>query len=590
MATSFKTLKEYFYPNNGNKKFVIPNYQRGYKWSVRNNNEPTSVEYLMESLINSYKTNSENQFFLQGVTVVEEDDNIILIDGQQRTTTLYLILWSLGIENIKENREIILEYTIREKSKVFIHNLKNEDWEYNQYDINNENQDVFYFKKAIEQIKAKLESIDDMNKFLDFLMNKVSLLYIVIEKSKAVSTFTMMNGHKATMHDEELIKAELLHLVSLPTNLKSIPEIKSIDDTFIVMREATSIEWETNSLRSKYAREWDKWLYWWNRDDVKDFFNTTKPMGLLLEYFYKKKNTNKEEKFTFNNFKKNLLPDNNKQVAKEIFKGLRDLQKDFEDIFNNPLSFNYLKCSLICSNDELDKFNIIMYFISQKHNNVKFEYYSKWRMLGSTHIEITEDYTVDPTLEGGKYSNKEKRKERADEILNKLSDSDVYNQYKDILFIQFLRLNVNEYNKLNSGKGVKFDFSIWKKKSIEHIYPKSCFYHIETDEHGNKRYKNGAGVDIMDTTSLLESEKVFKQGYSEHCIGNLVLLYGKENSEFGAKPFIEKKKIFFNNERTFDSRNLLHTISSFASSDWNPDAIQEASDKILKLIESDYNE
>ena len=589
MATSFKTLKEYFYPNNGNKKFVIPNYQRGYKWSVQNNNEPTSVEYLMESLINSYKTNSENQFFLQGVTVVEEDDNIILIDGQQRTTTLYLILWSLGIENITGKREIILEYTIREKSKEFIHNLKNEGWEYNQYDINNENQDVFYFKKAIEQIKAKLESIDK-NKFLDFLMNKVSLLYIVIEKSKAVSTFTMMNGHKATMHDEELIKAELLHLVSLPTNLKSIPEIKSIDDTFIVMREVTSIEWETNSLRSKYAREWDKWLYWWNRDDVKDFFNTTKPMGHLLEYFYKKKNTNKEEKFTFNNFKKNLLPDNNKQVAKEIFKGLRDLQKDFEDIFNNPLSFNYLKCSLICSNDELDKFNIIMYFISQKHNNDKLEYYSKWRMLGSTHIEIIEDYTVDPTLEEGKYSNKEKRKERADEILNKLSDSDVYNQYKDILFIQFLRLNVNEYNKLNSGKGVKFDFSIWKKKSIEHIYPKSCFYHIETDEHGNKRYKNGAGVDIIDTTGLLESEKVFKQGYSEHCIGNLVLLYGKENSEFGAKPFIEKKKIFFNNERTFDSRNLLHTISSFASSTWEIKDIEDASKKILNLIKNDYNE
>ena len=29
MATNFKTLKEYLYPDNGKNKFIIPNYQRG---------------------------------------------------------------------------------------------------------------------------------------------------------------------------------------------------------------------------------------------------------------------------------------------------------------------------------------------------------------------------------------------------------------------------------------------------------------------------------------------------------------------------------------------------------------------------------
>ena len=96
MATCFKTLKEYLYPDNGHKTFIIPNYQRGYKWSVRLGEEQTSVDYLIESLKKSYKESREQQYFLQGVTVTEEDDNIIIIDGQQRTTTLYLLLWCLN--------------------------------------------------------------------------------------------------------------------------------------------------------------------------------------------------------------------------------------------------------------------------------------------------------------------------------------------------------------------------------------------------------------------------------------------------------------------------------------------------------------
>lgn len=124
-------------------------------------------------------------------------------------------------------------------------------------------------------------------------LNKISLLYIVIDRTKAVRTFTMMNGQKAIMHDEELIKAEMLHIVSLPEEIKGLPKMRSVEDTYAVLQEIISVEWETNALRSKYAREWDKWLYWWNRKDVKDFFNVNKPMGLLLEYYFKKESGSK---------------------------------------------------------------------------------------------------------------------------------------------------------------------------------------------------------------------------------------------------------------------------------------------------------
>ncbi|WP_373195030.1 DUF262 domain-containing protein [Phocaeicola vulgatus] len=593
MATLFKTLKEYLYPDNGLKKFVIPNYQRGYKWSVRHTKEQTSVEFLVEGLKSAYMNRNAQQFFLQGVTVVEDGDQVILIDGQQRTTTLYLLLYCLGRENISGNRNIELDYSIRKNSQNFLNNLKKEEFDYQSEDPQNQNQDIYYFKEAIKQIQNLLHSINNLNRkdFVNFLLNNISMLYIVVDQDKAVRTFTMMNGQKAKMHDEELVKAEMLHIVSLSDKLSDLPTIKTLEDTFFILKEITATEWENSALRSKYAREWDKWLYWWNKKEVKDYFNTQKPMGLLLEYYFKKQRN--REAFSFQNFKK-LLPDNKKKQAKDVFKGLRDLQKDFEDIYNDPITYNYLKCALIgSSSDAEDKFNVIMYFIDNKRNRESMMEYAKWRLLGSTHIEITEKYTKNITSKDEQIDNARKRKERAVRMIEDLSKAKVYNVYDDILYKQLLRLNVEEYNKLNGGNGLKFDFSIWDNKSLEHIYPKSKFYHTDIAEDGSIRYIRGDGEEISkdEATELLDSNKVFSapERYSEHCIGNLVLLYGRNNSEFGNLPFEEKKAKFFNNERSFDSRNLLHTIASFAMSKWGPAQIEEASEKIIRILVNNYN-
>lgn len=592
MATRFKTLKEYLYPDSGKKTFVIPNYQRGYKWSVRLADEQTSVEYLINSLLKGYEHGRDQQFFLQGVTVAEDGDKIILVDGQQRTTTLYLLLRCLGIEYVTGEKDISLDYSVRKQSKEYINNLKKSDFDFNSTDKENKIQDIFYFKHAIAQINDILSKEElDKEDFVRFLLDKVCLLYIVIDHSKAVRIFTMMNGQKARMHDEELIKAEMLHIVSLPEERRNLSIHMTIEDAFSIIKEVAATEWETNALRSKYAREWDKWLYWWNRKDVKEFFNIHKPMGLLLEYYFR----NKTEcaNISFRSFKEGLLPDNDTKAVKGVFKELRDLQKKFEDVYNNPKSYNYLKCSLIASNGETeDRNNIITFFLENKKDTDKLREYAKWRLLGATHIEVTEEYTNDPTVDGGRVSNKEKREEKAKKMIRDLSQSHVYNVHDDMLFRQLLRLNVEEYNKLNDGRGVKFDFSIWSNKSLEHIYPKSKFYHMEKTEEGETTYVRGDGKRINqdEAMKLINSNASFSDSskYSEHCIGNLVLLYGRNNSEFGNLPFEKKKELFFNNERSFESRNLLHTIASFASSKWGVEEIEKAAKETLRILSTDY--
>ncbi len=582
--TAFKTIEEFLFQED--KTFVIPDYQRGYKWAVKvDEKTPSAVEKLLDNLI---AANQEQPYFLQGVTVVEDDNKIILIDGQQRTTTLYLLLWSLSevfIKNLK------LEYDIREKSKEFIHSLKTAGFKYESFDKENSNQDVFYFKKAIKQIKDKIKALDGSKreKFQIFLFTKVTILYIVIDQVKATKTFTMMNGSKATMLQEELVKAEMLRKISLPeTSEKEVSS--SVDENLNDLKEIIAKDWETNALRSRYAREWDKWLFWWNRKDVKDYFGTEKPMGLLLDlFFWNKDNTKKS--FDFENFRTLLIENgkNEKHKTKQVFKELRDLQKSFEDIFSFPRIHNYLKMSLICSINNEDMFDIINYFMHKKHESDLNDDYAKWRLIGATHRQITRENEL---------RDDENRKEgKADNILNQLSQKYVYGFFNELAAKQLLRLNVEEDNKLFNGIGRKFDFTIYENnKSIEHIHPKSKVYH--KDEILNNEgaaltvYKDGNDKILEGGEPKGEewlNRDMMEENCSEHSIGNLLLLDKNENSKFNDKPFSDKKNIYFNVNETFRSRNLLHTVSVFAKSKWTIDDIRENQKQFITRFENDYS-
>ena len=111
------TLQEYL---SKGKTFVIPDYQRGYIWGQEGRSKTNAVEYLMKDLIQRYNNRSENrsEVFLQGVTVTENEDEIILIDGQQRTTFLYLLLKWLGY-----SEKFDIMYKVREASSKFLKEL-----------------------------------------------------------------------------------------------------------------------------------------------------------------------------------------------------------------------------------------------------------------------------------------------------------------------------------------------------------------------------------------------------------------------------------------------------------------------------------
>ena len=70
------------------KDFIIPHYQRGFRW------EAQEVEELLDDLWNFEKTSNKGEFYcLQPIVLQQKGENIFhVLDGQQRLTTLYLIV------------------------------------------------------------------------------------------------------------------------------------------------------------------------------------------------------------------------------------------------------------------------------------------------------------------------------------------------------------------------------------------------------------------------------------------------------------------------------------------------------------------
>ena len=71
------------------KSFYIPAYQRGYRWSSR------QVIDLLEDIweFATKRTKKEGEFYcLQPIVVKKCNDKYRVIDGQQRLTTLFIIL------------------------------------------------------------------------------------------------------------------------------------------------------------------------------------------------------------------------------------------------------------------------------------------------------------------------------------------------------------------------------------------------------------------------------------------------------------------------------------------------------------------
>src|SRR5690606_3392276 len=141
---SIKTINDLLKSN-----FFIPSYQRGYRWTEQQVTDLLNDinEFSPKEIPN---TKEKTWYCLQPIVVKQKSENEWdVIDGQQRLTTIYLILYYLNQRYTEEGRTKLfeLEYETRVDSANYLKN------ELGNYEEDNTNIDYFHISVAYQTIK-----------------------------------------------------------------------------------------------------------------------------------------------------------------------------------------------------------------------------------------------------------------------------------------------------------------------------------------------------------------------------------------------------------------------------------------------------
>lgn len=257
--------KELFDSYLHGKKYSIPPYQRGYKWDTKD------IERLLKD-INEFSPNEDLDLFycLQNITLVECSDSFSVVDGQQRLTTLTVILSYLdeyGLINDKlqynvrhETEEFLKEYIFKPSELKTIHNWeelleiacnKGKDYDY---------QDIFYLFNAYKTVQTWFEANPDFVSVMkDKILNHVKLIVNLPKNIEEQELFENLNGKRVPLDGADLIRALIITRVAKK-------EVGDLDDS---IKQNVLI----NERRVKIGLMLDRINLWWADENKKSYFH-----------------------------------------------------------------------------------------------------------------------------------------------------------------------------------------------------------------------------------------------------------------------------------------------------------------------------
>jgi uncharacterized protein with ParB-like and HNH nuclease domain len=186
------------------RKFNIPAYQRGYRWKTQQ-----VCDLLNDIWEFACKENKgETEFYcLQPVVVMDKAGKWDVIDGQQRLTTIFLI-----IKYLTENDDNFfhIEYETRTDSTDFLENIGNAS--------DKSNIDYFHINQAYSAIKEWFDKKEiNQDKWESTFLDRTKIIWYkvtTVENGKAVQNsidfFTRLNNGKIPLTNSEMIRALFL--------------------------------------------------------------------------------------------------------------------------------------------------------------------------------------------------------------------------------------------------------------------------------------------------------------------------------------------------------------------------------------------
>jgi hypothetical protein len=194
-AVSLKDL-----PVSGIKgTFFVPAYQRGYRWG------PLEVERLLDDISES----GDSRYYLQPIVVKSDGaGRWELVDGQQRLTTLYLILRHIHT-NVLQQAAIgfSLEYDTRAGSQAYLDDPSD--------DRAGENIDYFHINRAARTIANWFDRQPEpmhagVSTFTAFKERVRIIWYEAAQDVSSTNLFIRLNVGRIPLTDAELVKALIL--------------------------------------------------------------------------------------------------------------------------------------------------------------------------------------------------------------------------------------------------------------------------------------------------------------------------------------------------------------------------------------------
>ncbi|MEG2078267.1 DUF262 domain-containing protein [Chryseobacterium sp.] len=154
------------------KNLIIPPYQRPYKWKAEN------VTQLLDDIFEHIVTKGK-VYRIGSLIVHDERQNFNIVDGQQRLTTISILLKALGNEKV-----LLLNQEYRHKIS----------------------QDNIVFNYRV--IQNWLQKITDKDNFKKQLLEKCEfVLFTVYEADEAFQFFDSQNSRGKTLEPYDLLKA-----------------------------------------------------------------------------------------------------------------------------------------------------------------------------------------------------------------------------------------------------------------------------------------------------------------------------------------------------------------------------------------------
>ncbi|VEU59084.1 DUF262 domain-containing protein [Mesomycoplasma neurolyticum] len=529
------------------KSFIIPAFQRYYVWEKEN------CETLWEDLCISVENKQPHYlgnifYFFDNTNLPQE--GTILIDGQQRIITLFLLLCALrdvsddkSIEN--EINDLIFKKNYSDSSttkelKIQIissqnDELKNIAFSKNVHTKTNFYKNYLFFVSKLKNKKNEKQSnINEWFKKIFFQIQRMDIVEIRLENNNLnyiQTIFEKINFSGRPLANSDLIRNSLLSSTTIEEQNSLYNEYWSkLEDPNIL-----GIEYLPDFLENFFL--------------TKGYFNNKKTFLFFKEYTSQNNNRTEilKEFLEYSKYYKKILECNTKN--KNINKYLKEL-KALKYSFLKPLLL-LLFYKLNKPEDEKELANILNLFVL---------FLVRYRVCNSNKggSKLTAFFTKDIILELSKNDIINKKEYIKNKILN-------WEEYPNDERFSFCLSNYSFLNQSDLAKILLNKIECWKYKDIDIPFDWTTLEHVLPQAIDNN-WKKELGIIDKD-----HENKYDKLKYS---LGNLVLLSQRQNSTASNNLFKDKKNMYINSSFSI-TRDLVKENT------WNDAQIKKRTNELV---------